>query len=100
MAGHVHVSRVIRGETTGSILDARFAADPAFAARFYRAVALMATRLLRRRERTQERSWRDKVHDEHTPIGAWEPVGRLIAQFKQLLARVERDALKSDHRVA
>ena len=77
-------------------LDGKLKDDPAFAARFYRALAILSSQRLRERVDVLGRLRQDQFITEH-PAGIWVALEESIDQFKELLVQADREALNNDN---
>ena len=77
-----------------TILEARLATDAPFAARFYRACALVASRRLREQAADSERlQIRTTPQQEGKLAGVWERISRPVETMKELLRRADQEAI-------
>lgn len=82
-----------------ALLDAKLEADSAFAARFYRACALVVSRRLRERVRDVGYQAQEKPQQEGAIATAWARLSGPVESMKELLRKADNEALRHDGEV-
>jgi CRP-like cAMP-binding protein/SAM-dependent methyltransferase len=78
-------------------LAARLEDDSSFASRFYKSLALITSRRLRRRVSSLGQLLQDRSAAEHTSTEVWPRIAEAIEEFKELLQKADQEALKNDN---
>lgn len=82
-----------------ALLDAKIEADTAFAARFYRACALITSRRLRERVTDAGYQVREKPQQESVIATTWARLSGPVENMKELLRKADSEALRHEGEV-
>jgi len=81
------------------ILETKLALDPGFAARFYRACAIIASRRLRERVVTIGQQFKEQSRQAGALTDVWAQMSTAVESLKELLKQADREALRNHDEV-
>jgi len=81
------------------ILETKLTVDPAFAARFYRACAIIASRRLCERVAAIGQQVKKRPHQEGVLTDTWARISTVVESLKETLNRAEKEALRNHDQV-
>jgi len=82
-----------------TLLEAKLAADTAFAARFYRACALITSQRLRERVGEVGHQIREQPHQEGAIASTWARISGPVESMKELLRKADSEAVRHNGEV-
>ena len=78
-------------------LESKLTEDPEFSARLFKALAIISNRRLSMRERTFGRVLHERDHVGSVLMPMWQKISDRIDEFKALIQRADREALKNEN---
>jgi len=80
-------------------LESKLTHDPGFSARLFKALAIISSRRLRMRERAFGRVLQERDHGDSVVKPMWRKISDSMDEFKSLLQKADREALKNENTV-
>jgi hypothetical protein len=78
-------------------LESKLTHDPGFSARLFKALAIISSRRLRMRERAFGRVLQERDHGDSAAIPMWKEISDSMDDFKSLMQKADREALKNEN---